>query len=352
MLLALLLLQVVSLDTDPFAFFQPTVTITSLQRSTLQQGYPITQLLPTGGQEDAVFTAVSVGIDGDRLVAWERRIEELKKGKYVLAVGRFSDPPRIEDLAGLELDRDDIDDLRKCRAGHCQLKLSAKEMARLRTAAAHARGDATRAIQEAFRRVIFERVKLYLTSGQVPPYEDQHAPVQPGASFAKLMQATPFLINHAPELSEHLLEYPSKPLTGVESFLYWSRERAVGKAIISVTHVNIVRYHAAGMPEVLIVNRDIYSSHYVNASLSVTALTSRTPSDSNYLVYTNRTEVDILHGIFEGVIRSVMQNRVRDATTRELEVYKQRLESGPPPPESRQTRVMPHSPGITGSRSQ
>src|SRR5262249_584823 len=156
------------------------------------------------------------------------------------------DPPRIEDLAGLELDRDDIDDLRKCRAGHCQLKLSAKEMTQLRATAAHAHGDATRAMQEAFRRGILERVQLYLTSGQIPPYEDQHAPVRPDGSFAKLMQDTAFLTNHAPQVSEYMLKYPSKPLMGVESLLYWSKERAAGKAIISVTHVNIVRYRAVG----------------------------------------------------------------------------------------------------------
>jgi hypothetical protein len=189
--------------------------------------------------------------------------------------------------------------------------------------------------------VILDRVQLYLANGQIPPYEDQHAPVRPDASFAKLMQATPFLTSHLPRLSEYLLQYPSKQLPEVESLLYWSKERAAGKAIISVTHVNIVRYHAVGVPEVLIISRDIYSSHYINASLSVTALTSRTPTDTSYLVYSNRTEVDILHGFFEGMIRSVMQSRVKDATTRELEAYKQRLESGPPPPENRQTRVIP-----------
>jgi hypothetical protein len=335
MLLSLFLLQAFS-GADPFAFFQPTIQVAPSDRSVLDKGSPLTRILPARGREDAVFTAIPVTIDGDRLIAWERRIEELKKGKYVLAVGRFSNPPRIEDLAGLELDRDDIEDIQKCRAGSCQLKLSSEEITQIRDAAGQAQGDATDATQEAFRQVVLHRVQLYLASGQVLPYNDEHIPVQPQKHFAALLQHTSFLTGKLPELSAYLLDYPSKPLPGVESFFYWSKEQAAGKAIISVTQVNIVDSRAADLPDlpdVLVVNRDIYSSHYINASLSVTALISGPADATSYLVYMNRTEVDILHGILEGFIRKVMHHRIRDEATAEIQTYKQRLESGDPPPE-------------------
>jgi hypothetical protein len=332
--LTLVLLQALVIGRDPFAFFQPTVTVSAPDRSVLERGYPVTRVLPAKGQEDAVFVALPVHIDADRFVAWERRIEELKKGGYVLAVGRFSDPPRIEDLAGLELDRQDIDDIRKCRPGSCQVKLSAKEMTQLREAANQAKGNATEAVQDAFRQVVLARVQLYLTRGQIPPYEDEHVPVQPAARFASLLQHAPFLSQHAPQIVEYLRDYPSAPAAGVESFFYWSKERVVGKAIISVTQVNIVRSQDVGMPDVLVVNRDIYSSHYINGSLSVTALLPGTTGDLNYLAYANQTEVDILHGVLAGFIRKAMHHRVKDDATRVLQTYKQRLEGGPPPSET------------------
>ena len=96
MFLALLALQVLAAapNTDPFAFFQPSVTLSMDDRRQLDRGEPIARVLPGQDHEIAVFAAVRVDIDGDRLVAWMRRIEELKKSAYVLAIGRFSDPPR------------------------------------------------------------------------------------------------------------------------------------------------------------------------------------------------------------------------------------------------------------------
>ncbi|HEU5256125.1 MAG TPA: hypothetical protein VFU28_09055 [Vicinamibacterales bacterium] len=63
------------------------------------------------------------------------RIEELKKSPYVLAIGRFSHPPRLHDLADLSFDDEDTSDLANCRPGHCDLELSAAEMTALQDAA-------------------------------------------------------------------------------------------------------------------------------------------------------------------------------------------------------------------------
>ena len=99
MFLALLALQVLAAapNTDPFAFFQPSVTLSMDDRRQLDRGEPIARVLPGQDHEIAVFAAVRVDIDGNRLVAWMRRIEVLKKSAYVLAISRFSDPPTIED---------------------------------------------------------------------------------------------------------------------------------------------------------------------------------------------------------------------------------------------------------------
>jgi len=335
----LLLLQTALNMTDPFAFFQPTVTVSAAQRDALKSGNPITEMLPARGKEDAVFVAVPVAIDDSRLIAWERRIEDLKKGKYVLAVGRFSSPPRIEDLATLELDHNDIEDIRKCRQGSCQLKLSAPEMQQLQ-GADQTTDDAAAigTVQDVFRHIILNRVQLYIRNGQIPAYEDEHTPAHPDVRFASVLEHTPFITKHTPDLAEYLLHYPAKPIAGMETFFYWSKERVVGKAIISVTQVNIVRHREVGVPQALIVNRDIYSSHYINASLSVTALVQGPAPPSNYLVYINRTEVDILHGILEGFIRKAMHHRVKDDSLQELQAYKERLESGDPPPENPTSR--------------
>jgi hypothetical protein len=101
----------------------------------VDRGEPVAEVLPSADGEIAVFAAVPVHIDGTRLVAWMRRIEELKRSSYVPEIGRVSEPPRIEDLAGLELDEEDLADVRMCRPGNCGLALSDAEMTRLQRAA-------------------------------------------------------------------------------------------------------------------------------------------------------------------------------------------------------------------------
>ena len=310
---------------DPFGFFEPSITITGSERSQLDGGQPIARVLEATGPEVAVLAAVPVSVDGDRLVAWEQRIEELKKNRYVLAIGRFSDPPRIEDLANLELDDHDVAAIRSCRPQHCELKLSADEMAQLQRA--EGKGDA---IQQAFRQMILDRVKQYLANGQLPPDQDHHQQVQPGSRFDSLLDHTPFLADHLPQFTEDLRNSPSKPQTGVETFLYWSKEHVARKAVISVTQLSILRSRDPGMPEALIVGRDIFSTHYVNASLSITALI-RGAGRTNYLVYVNRTDVDVLHGMFGGMIRRSIQDHLKDSAN-VLEDLRKRLESGEPPP--------------------
>jgi hypothetical protein len=99
--------------------------------------------------------------------------------------------------------------------------------------------------------------------------------------------------------AEHLRSYPFTITPRVESFVYWSKERLVRKAIISVTHVSIVRGQ---------------------------------PGRSNCLVYVNRSEVDVLHGTFGGTIGWFMQRRLKAEAANALQGLRRRLENGEPPP--------------------
>ena len=332
MLLALLAFQVLTTmaSADPFAFFQPSATFTADERTQLDRGQPIARVLPGKDLEVAVLAAVPVNIDANRLVAWMRRIEELKKSAYVLAIGRFSDPPRIEDLAGLALDDEELSEIRTCRPGSCGLKLSASEMTQLQKAATGAEGGWKPAVQDAFRGVLLKRVQAYLTNGDVAAYDDQQRHVWPATRFASILDHSVFLTQRLPRLAEHLRDYPLTVAPGVESFVYWSKERLASKAIISITHVTLVRSHDPGLPEVLVAAKEIFSTHYVNASLGVTALMRGDPGGSSYLVYVNRSEVDVLHGVFGGLIRWFMQRRLKGEAANVLQGLRRRLESGEP----------------------
>jgi hypothetical protein len=320
---------------DPFAFFRPTVVLSAGERSQLERGDPLTRVIPGEGREVAVFAAMKTTIDGDRLLAWVQRIEALKKNSYVLAISRVSQTPRLEDLKSLRLDEDEASDILDCRPGDCSVKLSGDEMQTLQAAARAESNDRAKnaALEAAYQGVMLRRIETYLTTGLagLPNDESTSDTVKPADTLASLLAHTRFLSAHAPDFARYLVGFPRAPMPGVESFVYWSKEQIAGKPIVSATHVCTLRSDAPGVPEGLAATVGIFSTHYVNASLGVMAVVREGAGGPGYLVYMNRSQVDVLGGMFGGLVRMIVQRRLRSEATGVLRDVRKRLESGDPP---------------------
>jgi hypothetical protein len=317
---------------DPFAFFRPSIAVSADDHRELERGEAIARVLGGTERQIGVFAAVQVNVDGDRLVAWTRDIVKLKKSPYVIAFGRFSDPPRMQDLDGLILDDEDLSAIRRCRRGDCGVKLAGEEIDRLRLTLAEAGDNWKPAVQDAFRQIVLQRVDRYLSNGlgAMPGIEDRDGTLSLDARFSSLLNRSLFLTASAPWFAEYLGRYPRTPIAGVESFIYWSKERLGGKAIISATHVSILRSSDRGLPDALVAGKGIFATHYVNASLGLTAIMRGRPGSPNYLAYVNRSEVDVTGGVFGGLVRAIMERRLRKEASTVLLGLRQRLESGEP----------------------
>ena len=73
-------------------------------------------------------------------------------------------------------------------------------------------------------------------------------------------------------------------------------------------------------------------SRYVNASLGITVILRGGSGAGNYLVYLNPSEVDVLGGMFGGLVRWLVQRRLKADAANVLQGLRRRLESGEPPP--------------------
>jgi hypothetical protein len=334
-LFALLVIQATLLHarvTDPFAFFEPAVSLTAEERKRLDSGGNIARVVPAQEHDVAVFAAVPVNVGGDRLVAWIRRIEALKKTSYVLAIRRVSAPVRLEDFDSLTVESGDLDDIRNCRPGKCALKLTAVEIESLQ-AVIQQHGTAWKpAVERAFRQIVFERIKTYGEKGHegFADVRDVSAAHSPAHAFAGILQRSDFLTRQLPQLAEHLRRPPSQS-PAIESFIYWSKELFSRKTVISATQVSIVRPDREGLPEVVIASKQIFATHYMDASLGITAIVRDGPS-KRYLTYLNRSDVDVVGGFFGGLVRSILQRRLRNEAPGILIGLRERLESGEPPP--------------------
>src|SRR5262249_31349238 len=112
-------------STDPFAFFEPSVKLDERDRTRLARDEVIVRMLPADDGHVAVFSATRLNAPPDALLQWTRAVESFRQGSQVVAVGRFSEPASDSDLDALTLDDDELNALRKCRVGSCDVKLTA-----------------------------------------------------------------------------------------------------------------------------------------------------------------------------------------------------------------------------------
>ena len=329
-------------DSDnPFRFFSPTVRVSPADRARLDRGAVIARVLPADDGQTAFFAAARLKASPERLLEWTRAIEQFKRGPMVLAVRRMSNPVADDDLDALVLDRDEVDDLKRCRVGKCALKLSAGEIDAVQQAIAAAGTGWREAVQREFRRILIARVRLHDRSGllALPPYADSGGRVSVGEAFSGFTARSPYLTRALPDVINALLAPRHAPLARGETFYYWSRERlGSGKVVVTVTYVQLLQTVGPSL-EVLSASVQLYASHYLEGALAVTAVLcdervapqeSLAGTRACYLAYLNRARVDLLGGLFGGLRRSIIEDRIEAEGPRLMREVTGRLESGEP----------------------
>ncbi len=80
----------------------------------------------------------------------------------------------------------------------------------------------------------------------------------------------------------------------------------------------------------LLLSKQVFATHCRTASLGVTAVVHDPAADQRYLVYINRSQVDLLQGLFGGLRRKLIEGRVARESTELMRAIRRKLESGVP----------------------
>ncbi|MDE3136636.1 MAG: hypothetical protein KGL59_08675 [Acidobacteriota bacterium] len=300
----------------------------------LAGGQPAAKVSETKvGDEVAVVGAIRIAVPRDFFLQQFTNIVQFKREQSVPEVGKFGKPPTLEDLAGLQLHSQSVQALRECRAGHCALKLPSKDIQRFQKDISWSTTSAGESANQLFREVLLWRVHAYLESGNagLADYNDKKSPVSLARGSAHLLGESAYLRQFAPHLAECLEQFPSCD-SGIESFLYWSKENYGHglKPVVSMTHVMIDRQPASGDDWIWEASKQLYADHYSDGSLGVTLLVNG--SDENgkpsfYLVYLNRTRSDSLNGFFAFLVRGIIRGKARGELSDQLERTRTRIEA-------------------------
>jgi hypothetical protein len=278
--------------------------------------------------EVALAGAVQVHATKAEFFARVRDIARFKQSPDVLQIGRFSTPPTAGDLAPLTVDRDDFD-VRTCRVGDCGVRLPASVIRRFQQEIDPTAPDAQERGAALFKHVLLDDVTAYVTGGpgRLVEYDDGPRPIKPVDEFAGLLRSFPAIATLAPELPNHLKDFPSSSLPGAEDFLYWSKEKFGIAPFITVTHVTLI---CTSAETCVMTTKDVYSSRYFDASLAL-AIASDAVGTPNafYLVYANRSRANALKGGLSRLRRMVAEHRARGGLEASLKTIKAQLEKKP-----------------------
>ena len=300
------------------AFLTSTFGLTKADFDRLDAGQVITRTFgPSDKREVATLGVVRVKMTPEFYVERLDDIVSFKKDggdEAVLQIGAFSTPPAVADMAAMTLDETDVRNLRRCRVGSCGLQLSAAGITKFQQEIDWRRPDAHQLAEHVLRRTLVDYVAAYMKSGTAASmeYADEPERMNVGREFVALMGPDVPGWKSFPALRQHLLDYPASDAPATTDRLYWSKEK-VRRTVVSVTHLAIRRTAGDTPADYAIASRQIYGTHYFDASLGLTLLVRDrlAPAPVTYLVYLNRSRVDVFSGFFGGMTRHIVTGKAR-----------------------------------------
>lgn len=319
----------VSAQTWDLAELRVFAGLTVDQWNAVNRGDPQARVLDTKEKREVAVVGVAhVRATTTCFVTMLQDIENFKKSPAVLQIRKFGKPVDQQSIEGFRLEIGDIDDLRNCRPGDCRVKLPVAAMERLERDVDWTQPDAAVNFQAVVREELAAYLESYLDQGNsaLIEYRDRSKPVRLPDEFRAVLDARPGLAGLVPEFYEHMARYPRDPSPDVNEFFYWSIETFGLKPVTSITHVSI--YFQPG--RAVAASKQIYASHYFDASLGLTAALDDpgvAPGPGMYLVYLNRSRIDLLRGFLGGLRRAVLRGRLRDGMRKSLVDVVRKLES-------------------------
>jgi hypothetical protein len=325
LMLAMLASSARAEDPPARVFLRKVVGFTDAQIAAVEGGQVVTKQLPASDKpEIAAFGAVRLRGDPTAFLRQARDVGTARRSASILETGRFSRPPRVEDLAGLTLDEGDFDAARECKPGDCGIKLARSAMERIRREIDWKAADARSRASGLMKQMLVEYAAAYMQGGtaEMATYVDKDRPLEAPAEFRKLLAASPYLVEYVPALHQYVEAFPKASLAGAEDLFYWTKDKFAPKPTISVYHVTI--WSDPQNPGVAVIaSKQIYASHYFQAGLDLLAVVSA-PGGGFYLMDLYRARIDPPTGMLSGVILGKIRGGIEQGVAEGLKAARAR----------------------------
>ena len=305
---------------------------TAAELQSLNAGQVIAKVDTADNGEILSVGAVRIRAARAQTTAYYGQMISYVDGQVTLAFGKFGNPPAIDDVKGLSLDPKEIDAIRSCKPGNCDLRIGGTGLDAIRRSIDWKAPDAAERVQNAARQAVVAYATAYTQRGDeaLVTYTDTSKPVSLAEQWRGILANSAQLQQTTPALVDYVAKYPKATLPGARDILYWIKENYGMKPTISIVHG--VVYQPPDRPDrTFVVQKQIYASHYYDASLATAVLLDAGDAAKpvTLLLYANRSRGDMLKGGFGGLKRKVARDQARSATVDTLGTIQKVLEQSP-----------------------
>jgi hypothetical protein len=143
-----------------------------------------------------------------------------------------------------------------------------------------------------------------------------------------MVASPPAMLSRFPKLHNHLNRFPVRRGVQADDVVYWSKEKLGPATVISVTHLALTRVSESPVTAFAAASKQLFGSHYFDALLGLTAVVQdpATPGAPTYVVYLNRSRLDVFDGLFGGLKRTIVRSRMRSSVADKLVAARDRVE--------------------------
>jgi hypothetical protein len=308
------------------SYLTDDVKLSTDERQKLMKGEPLTKMLDADeSKEVAVFGAVWISAPMRRYVEAVKDIETFERGNAFKVTKRITAPPRLEDFAELRLPDEDLNDLRTCSIGDCDVKLGEQAIRRFASEIDWKAPDARVAANRLMQQLAYEYVTRYLEGGndQLAIYRDNSRPTFVAQEFRTMVDQMPGLTTYLPDMHRYLLEYPRVTIPDATSFLYWQETDFGLRPTIRISHVTI----RENPEDTVVTSKMLYASHYFWTGLELRVLMPDPSRGAGFwFVTVNRSRSDGLSGFTGWFVRRRVRSEVQNGALAALAATKRRLE--------------------------
>jgi hypothetical protein len=316
-------------------YFRDSIGLSQEQIADIRKGKAVAKVLKSRTPAEIfVFGAVYINATPESYVKLAGDFDRLRKLPEFLAIGKFTDPPRVTDLEGFKFDSDDIKSLKECKPGDCDVQMPADAIENIHKSinwSAHP-AELDRQVNQHLHERVIEGLQAYRRDGNqaLGVYVDKENPTNVPEQFEYMLSYAKALPKYLPDFHRYLLAYPNAKSENISDMFYWAKVKFGLKPTLRIVQVVTLRDNSANEAAYAIAEKQLYSSHYFETALDLTFCIRGTDDPKQpgfFLIKAMGSEQAGLTGVKGSMVRKVAVGRTASSLEKSLAAIKNMLEA-------------------------